>query len=209
MKKITGSPIVALATLFSLLLSLSAGPLMITNAGAKTKSSVLAQYTRDLTRLARQGKLEAVQGHDAEINRTIQVLSHSQQNNPVLVGESGADTTAVVEGLAERIAASDVPENLRHAQLYSLNLNALLAGVKTTAELESRLKALLSEVATSGKNQILFIDELHQFVGTRAAQTISETLSTAAARGELRLLGATSRGAYEDYIASDAMLAGL
>jgi serine protease AprX len=209
MKKIKGSPIVAVAVLFSLLLSLSAGPLMISNAGAKTKRTALTRYTRDLTGLARQGKLEPVNGHDAEIDRAIQVLSRTQQNNPVLVGEDGVNSAAVVEGLAARIANGAVPENLRRTNVYSLDLNALSAGVKTTDELESRLSAVLAEMSAAGKNSILFVDEFHQFIGTRAAQAVSETLAGAAARGELRLMGATTPTAYTDYIGSEAALAQL
>ncbi|HEX8922807.1 MAG TPA: S8 family serine peptidase, partial [Pyrinomonadaceae bacterium] len=206
MKKIKGSPIVALTILFSLLLSLNAGALSARKADAQSNSPALALYARDLTKLARQGKLEEVKGHDEEIGRTIEVLSTRRQNNPVLVGESGANAKAVVEGLAQRIAAGIVPENLRRKQLYSLNLEALLAGVKTTAELESRLKAVLSEIAGLKEEPILFVDEFHQFVGTRAAQTISEMLSTAASLGELRLMGATTPAAYSDYIAGDSEL---
>src|SRR6266853_1213389 len=145
MKKLKGSPIVATVTLFALLLSLSAGPLAMSHAkaesgkdntnntpNAQTRNPSLAQYTYELTQLARQGKLQLVSGHDAEISRTLQVLSNSQQNNPVLIGESDATATEVVEGLAARIASGDVPENLRQVRLYSLNLNALLKGVKTT-----------------------------------------------------------------------------
>ncbi len=219
MTKIKGSPAITLAIILSLLFSVVAGPLAAprakagsesktTNNDAATKSEApaLARFTRDLTTLARNGKLEPVNNHDAEISQTIQILSNSQQNNPVLVGESGADAAAVADGLAQRIASGDVPENLRQTRLYSLNLDALLAGVKTSAELESRLKAVLAEVTSIDKNAILFVDEFHQFVGTRAAQTISETLAGATARGELRLMGATSRNAYQDYIASDATL---
>ncbi|MDT5123980.1 MAG: serine protease AprX, partial [Acidobacteriota bacterium] len=221
MKKLKGSPIVATVTLFALLLSLSAGPLAMSHAKAEsgkdktnspkaqTRNPSLAQYTRELTQLARQGKLQLVSGHDAEISRAIQVLSNNHQNNPVLIGESDANATEVVEGLAARIASGDVPENLRQVRLYSLNLNALLKDVKTTAELERRLNAVLSEVKGAGKGSILFINELQHFVGTRAAQTVSDLLAGATARGELRLMGATNGGAYKDYIASDAKLDGL
>jgi subtilisin family serine protease len=175
------------------------------SASTKPKNPALARYTRDLTKLARQGKLEPGNGQEAAVRSVIQIFSRTKQNNPVLIGEEGLNSTTVVAGLAQRIASGRVPENLRQTRLYSLNLDVLLAGVKTTAELQGRLETVLSEASEQG-NSILFIDPLYQFVGKHAEQTVSETLTEATAGGKVRLIGATSRGAYDEYIAGDAML---
>jgi len=176
------------------------------SASTKAKSPALARYTRDLTKLARQGKLETGKGHEAAVRRVIQIFSRSQQNNPVLVGEDRLNSTAVVEGLAQRIATGRVPKNLSQTRVYSLSLDALLAGVKTTEELQGRLQAVLSEASSEQGNSILFVDALYQFVGKHAEQTVSDTLTEATVGGKVRLIGATSRGAYDEYIAGVAAL---
>ena len=209
------SPVVSLITVFSLMFSLCSGILIMDNAAAqsrtermKSNSVALPHYAQDLTKLARQGGLDIVNRRKAAVRPLIQILSRSQQNNPVLIGEYALNSSAVVEGLAQRIAAGRVPENLRQTRLYSLNCNALLEGAKTSEEIDSRLKAVLSEVSSDG-HSILFVNELQQFVGKNAAQAVSATLTEAAAGGKVRLIGATSRGAYEEYIAGDALLDGL
>jgi len=165
------------------------------SANAKPKSPALALYTRDLTKLARQGKLETGKGHEAAVRRVIQIFSRTKQNNPVLVGEDPSNSTAVVESLAQQITTGGVPQNLRQTRVYSLNLEALLKSVKTTEELEGRLQAVLSEASSEQANSILFVDALSQFVGKHAEQTISETLTGATVGGKVRLIGATSRDA--------------
>ncbi len=215
------SPIVSLVTVFALMFSLCSGILIMDGAQAQsqnnkinaasveTKNRALARYTQDLTKLARRGAFDLTKGNEAAIRPIIQILSRSKQNNPVLIGEDNAESKAVIEGLARRIATGDVPENLRQTRLYSLNLYALFEGVKTPADLEGRLKAMLSEASSTGGDSIFFIDELQQFVGKRAAQTVSQAMAEAAVGGKVRLIGATSSSAYEEYIASDATLDGL
>src|SRR5258705_5108784 len=217
MKNKKQSPIVPLVTVFALTLSLCSGILITdltakaakpTNASAKTKSPTFSRYARDLSKLAERGKLDIANGQLAAVRPLIQILSRDHQNNPVLIGEEGSTSMAVVEGLAQRITMGRVPANLRQSHLYSLNIYALLDGVKTTAELEGRVNAVLAEVPKS-ENSILFVDELYQFIGKHAAQSVSDVLTEAAIAGKVRLIGASSRGAYDEYIASDAMLAGL
>ncbi len=215
MNKSKRSPVVSLITVLSLMFSLCSGILIMDNATAQSRTErmkpntvALARYAQDLTKLARQGGLDIVNRRKAAVRPLIQILSRSQQNNPVLIGEYALNSTAVVEGLAQRIATGRVPENLRQTRLYSLNCNALLEGTKTSEEIDSRLKAVLSEVSSDG-HSILFVNELQQFVGKNAAQAVSATLTEAAAGGKVRLIGATSRGAYEEYIAGDALLDGL
>jgi len=215
MKNNNRFPLVSLVSALALMVSLCLGIIVTDSAHAQSanRSSslkpALARYTRDLTELARQGKLEAGKGHQAAVRRVVQIFSRSKQNNPVLIGEDGSNPTAVVEALAMRVATARVPENLRHAQVYSLNLDALMADVKTTQELDSRLQAVLSEASSDQGNSILFVNTLSQFVGKNAEQTVSQTLSDAAANGKVRLIGAASHGAFDQYIASDATLAGL
>ena len=167
------------------------------------------QNTRDLTELARKGKLDPVIGRDEEIRRTIQVLSRRTKNNPVLIGEPGVGKTAIVEGLAQRIVSGDIPETLRNKRLVGLDLGSMLAGAKYRGEFEDRLKAVLKEIENAQGQIILFIDELHTLVGAGAAEgaiDASNMLKPALARGELRCVGATTLNEYKKYIEKDAAL---
>ena len=164
---------------------------------------------RDLTELARRGKLDPVIGRDEEIRRVVQVLSRRTKNNPVLIGEPGVGKTAIVEGLAQRIISGDVPEVLKNKRVVSLDLGAMLAGAKYRGEFEDRLKAVLKEIEDSQGQIILFIDELHTLVGAGAAEgaiDASNMLKPALARGELRAIGATTLNEYRKYIEKDAAL---
>ncbi len=173
------------------------------------KYEALERYTRDLTRLARQDKLDPVIGRDEEIRRTMQILSRRTKNNPVLVGEAGVGKTAVVEGIAQRVANGDCPESLRDKRLLSLDLGALIAGAKYRGEFEDRLKAVLKEITDSEGAIILFIDELHTLVGAGAAEgavDAANLLKPALARGELRCIGATTLDEYRKHIEKDKAL---
>ncbi len=177
---------------------------------AESKYDALNKYARDLTQAARDGKIDPVVGRDEEIRRTIQVLSRRTKNNPVLIGEPGVGKTAIIEGLAQRIANGDVPETLKKQRLMVLDLGALIAGAKFRGEFEERLKAVLSEIEESGHEIILFIDELHTLVGAGAAEgsmDASNLLKPALARGLLHCVGATTLDEYRKYIEKDAALA--
>jgi ATP-dependent Clp protease ATP-binding subunit ClpB len=181
----------------------------VTSQNPESTYRALDQYARDLTDLARRGKLDPVIGRDEEIRRVMQILARRTKNNPVLIGEPGVGKTAIVEGLAQRIISGDVPEVLKPKRLVSLDLSALVAGAKYRGEFEDRLKALLKEVSESDGQIILFIDELHTLVGAGAAEgamDASNMLKPALARGELRAIGATTLNEYRKYIEKDPAL---
>jgi ATP-dependent Clp protease ATP-binding subunit ClpB len=181
----------------------------VTSATPETTYQSLEKYGRDLTALARGGKLDPVIGRDEEVRRVIQVLSRRTKNNPVLIGEPGVGKTAIVEGLAQRIVRGDVPEDLKDKRIVTLDLGALVAGAKYRGEFEERLKAVLKEVTDSAGRIILFIDELHTVVGAGAAEgsmDASNMLKPMLARGELHTIGATTLAEYRKYIEKDAAL---
>ncbi len=181
----------------------------ITDPDPEAKYQALEKYTVNLTKLAKENKLDPVIGRDNEIRRVIQVLSRRTKNNPVLIGEPGTGKTAIVEGLAQRIAKGDVPESLKDSELVSLDLGALIAGTKYRGEFEDRLKAVLKEIKNYGGKIILFIDELHTIVGAGAVEgsmDASNMLKPALARGELHTIGATTLKEYQKYIEKDQAL---
>jgi ATP-dependent Clp protease ATP-binding subunit ClpB len=185
------------------------GTQRITDPNPEEKYQALEKFSRDLTELARMGKIDPVIGRDEEIRRIVQVLSRRTKNNPVLIGEPGVGKTAIIEGLAQRIVAGDVSETLKNRRLVALDMGALIAGAKYRGEFEDRLKAVLKEVESAEGKIILFIDELHTVVGAGAAEgavDASNMLKPALARGTLRCVGATTLNEYRKYIEKDAAL---
>ena len=181
----------------------------VNSANPEDGYKALEKFGRDLTQVARQGKLDPVIGRDDEIRRTIEILSRRTKNNPVLIGEPGVGKTAIVEGLARRIVAGDVPESLKNKTLFSLDMGALVAGAKYRGEFEERLKSVLNEVVKSDGQILLFIDEVHTVVGagaTDGAMDAGNLLKPMMARGELRCIGATTLNEYRKYIEKDSAL---
>ncbi|HWP74941.1 MAG TPA: AAA family ATPase, partial [Methylomirabilota bacterium] len=185
------------------------GSQRVTDPNPEDKYQALQRYSKDLTELARKGKLDPVIGRDEEIRRVIQVLSRRTKNNPVLIGEPGVGKTAIVEGLAQRIVAGDVPEGLKNKRLVAVDIGAMVAGAKYRGEFEDRLKAVLREITESNGEIICFIDELHTLVGAGAAEgavDAANMLKPALARGELRCVGATTLDEYRKHIEKDPAL---
>src|SRR5213596_380542 len=185
------------------------GSQRVTDQNPEGKYQTLEKYGRDLTQLARRGKIDPVIGRDNEIRRIMQVLSRRTKNNPVLIGDPGVGKTAIVEGLARRIISGDVPDSLKQKRIIAMDIGAMIAGAKFRGEFEDRLKAFLKELTDTQGQIILFIDELHTIVGAGAAEgsmDASNMLKPMLARGELRTVGATTIDEYRKYIEKDAAL---
>ncbi|WP_299220582.1 ATP-dependent chaperone ClpB [uncultured Aquimarina sp.] len=181
----------------------------VTSQSAEETYQSLSKYAKNLNELAENGKLDPVIGRDEEIRRILQILSRRTKNNPMLVGEPGTGKTAIAEGLAHRIIAGDIPDNLKDKQIYSLDMGALIAGAKFKGEFEERLKAVVKEVTSSDGNIVLFIDEIHTLVGAgggQGAMDAANILKPALARGELRAIGATTLDEYQKYFEKDKAL---
>lgn len=181
----------------------------IVDPNPESKYEVIKKYSRNLTNLAKEGKLDPVIGRETEIRRVMQVLSRRTKNNPVLIGEAGVGKTAIVEGLAKRIVGGDIPESLKDKEIVALDLGSMVAGTKYRGEFEARLKAFVREIQRAADHYILFIDELHTLVGAGAAEgaiDASNLLKPALARGELRAIGATTLKEYQKYIEKDSAL---
>ena len=180
-------------------------------AETPTNTPELDKYSRDLTKMAREGKLDPVIGRAQEIETTIEVLARRKKNNPVLIGEPGVGKTAIVEGLAQRMVAGEVPETLRDKRLVELNINAMVAGAKYRGEFEERVQKVLSEVTEHQGEMILFIDEVHTIVGAgqgggEGGLDVANVFKPMMTRGELNLIGATTLNEYQKYIEKDAAL---
>src|SRR5690606_2402204 len=185
------------------------GPHRVTDQNPEDKYQALEKFGRDLTEAAEQGKLDPVIGRDTEIRRVIQVLSRRTKNNPVLIGEPGVGKTAIAEGLAQRIIAGDVPESLRDRRVGSLDLGAMVAGAQYRGRFEERLQSVLEEIKASDGQIITFLDELHTMVGagkSEGSMDASNMLKPMLARGELRMVGATTLDEYRQHIEKDAAL---
>lgn len=185
------------------------GSQRVTDPNAEDRYQSLEKYGRDLTELAAKGKLDPVIGRDEEVRRVMQVLERRTKNNPVLIGEPGVGKTAIIEGIAGRIVAGDVPENLKSKRIIALDMGSLVAGTSFRGQFEERLKAIVKEVADSDGEIILFIDELHTLIGagaTQGAMDAANILKPALARGELRCIGATTLDEYRQHIEKDAAL---
>ncbi len=185
------------------------GSARVQDPRAESKYAALEKYTRDLTALAREGKLDPVVGRETEVKRVMQILNRRQKNNPVIIGEAGVGKTAIVEGLAQKIIADDVPDNIKGKRVLALDVGAMVAGSKFRGEFEDRLKAVMDEIRRAEGEVILFIDEVHQVVGAGGAEgaiDASTMMKPALARGELQAIGATTLDEYRKYIEKDAAL---
>ena len=181
----------------------------VDNQNPEATYEVLEKYAKDLVELAREGKIDPIIGRDSEIRRAIQIISRRTKNDPILIGEPGVGKTAIVEGLAQRILNGDVPESLKNKKIFSLDMGALVAGAKYKGEFEERMKGVLKEVEESNGNIILFIDEIHTIVGAGKGEgslDAGNMLKPMLARGELRVIGATTKDEYRKYIEKDPAL---